>query len=126
MFLLGLVSRLDFALGLDDVLGGVDHGAEDGPPEDVAVVDPDKVEDAAHVRVDGRVLGRPEPGNLVDQLRDERLEDGRDDDRLDALRCRAVDREVPRVAQTQVLAGFEESSGALFSESWKISYKNIL
>ena len=104
-------------MSLDDVLRGVDHGAEDGPPEDVAVVDPHEVEDASNVGVDGRVLRRPEPGELVDQLRDERLEDGRDDDGLDALRRRAVDGEVPGVAQAQVLAGFEESSRALFPES---------
>jgi len=93
--LLGRISGFNFALGLDDVLGGVDHGAQDGPPEDVAVIDPDEVQQAPNVGIDGDVFRRPEPRQLVDETGDERLEDGRDDDRLDALRGSAVDGKVP-------------------------------
>jgi hypothetical protein len=57
--LLGRISRFHFALGLDEVLGGVNHGAQDGPAVDGAVVRPHVVQEAADVRVDAAVLRRP-------------------------------------------------------------------
>ena len=67
------------------------------------------------VGVDGDVLRRTEPRQLVHELRDERLEDRRHRDAFDAVGRRAVDGKVLGVAVAQVLSGLEKCSGPFFS-----------
>ena len=70
---------------LDQVLGRVNHGTEDGSAVDGAVVGAHETEQAPHVRVDGDVLGRLQPRQLIDELRHKGLENGRHDDCLDSF-----------------------------------------
>lgn len=76
---------VDSELGSHELVGGLEHGAEDDAAEDRAVEDLDVVHEGADVVVEGVVLCGLEPGQFLYQFGHHFLVHDADDHILDAF-----------------------------------------